>query len=96
MNIIEEIIYPVLDQIKDEEDLDFENSKDLALYGGQEGAIFDSLAIVDFLVEIKDKISEVIGKDVVVATQKALSSEESPFRTVATLEKYIESLITDK
>ena len=33
MNIIEEIIYPVLDEFKEEEELEFTNSPDLVLFG---------------------------------------------------------------
>lgn len=92
MNIIEEIIYPVLDQIKDEEALEFENSKDLVLYGEDDG-LLDSLMLIDFIVEIQDRISDLTGKDVTLVTTEALQSVESPFRTVKSLSEYIEKLL---
>lgn len=92
MNIIEEIIYPVLDELKEEEELEFENSKDLVLYG-EGDTILDSLSLVDFLVEIQDRISEVTGKDIVLATPRALSNANSPFKTVNTLAEYINELL---
>lgn len=92
MNIIKEIIYPVLDELKEEEELEFENSKDLVLYG-EGDTILDSLSLVDFLVEIQDRISEVTGKDIVLATPRALSNTNSPFKTVNTLAEYINELL---
>lgn len=92
MNIIEEIIYPVLDQTKDEEALEFENSKDLVLYGEDDG-LLDSLMLIDFIVEIQDRISDLTGKDVKLVTTEALQSVESPFRTVKSLSEYIEELL---
>lgn len=92
MNIIEEIIYPVLDQLKEDEELQFENSEDLVLYG-EGDTILDSLSLVDFLVEIQDRVSEITGKDIVLATPRALSNTNSPFKTVTTLAEYIDELL---
>lgn len=92
MNIIEEIIYPVLDELKEEEELEFTNSPDLILYG-EGDTVLDSLSLVDFLVSIQDKVSEITDKDIVLATPKALSNANSPFRTVSTLSAYIEELL---
>ena len=91
MNIIEEIIYPVLDEFKEEE-LDFTNSPDVVLFG-EGDTVLDSLSLVDFLVGIQDKVSEVTGKDIVLASPKALSNANSPFKTVETLSAYIEELL---
>lgn len=92
MNIIEEIIYPVLDEFKEEEELEFTNSPDLVLFG-EGDTVLDSLSLVDFLVGIQDKVSEVTGKDIVIASTKALSNANSPFKTVETLSAYIEELL---
>ncbi len=92
MNIIEEIIYPVLDEFKEEEELDFTNSPDVVLFG-EGDTVLDSLSLVDFLVGIQDKVSEVTGKDIVLASPKALSNANSPFKTVETLSAYIEELL---
>lgn len=92
MNIIEEIIYPVLDEFKEEEDVSFTNSPDLVLYG-EDNTVLDSLSLVDFLVGIQDKVSEITGKDIILATPKALSNTNSPFRTVNTLAEYISELL---
>lgn len=92
MNIIEEIIYPVLDELKEDEELDFINSPDLVLYG-EGDTVLDSLSLVDFLVSIQDKVSEVTGKDIVLATPKALSNSNSPFKSVNTLAEYINELL---
>lgn len=92
MNIIEEIIYPVLDEFKEEEELEFTNSPDLLLYG-EGDTVLDSLSLVDFLVAIQDKVSEITNKDIALATPKALSNADSPFKTVESLSAYIDELL---
>ena len=92
MDIINDIIYPVLNEIKEEEDMDFVNSPSLELYG-EGSTVFDSLSIVDFLVRIQDKIFDITDKNVVVASAKALSNSDSPFNTVESLKDYINSLL---
>ncbi len=76
MNIIEEIIYPVLDELKEEEELEFTNSPDLILYG-EGDTVLDSLSLVDFLVSIQDKVSEITDKDIVLATPKGACEKKS-------------------
>ncbi len=92
MDIIKDIIYPVLDELKEEEDLEFTNSENLLLYGEDE-TVLDSLSLVDFLVGIQDKTFEVTGKHIVLASAKALSNTNSPFRSVKTLSEYIQGLL---
>ena len=51
MDIINDIIYPVLQEFQEDEDYDFTLSKDLELYGNN--SIFDSLSLVRFIVNIQ-------------------------------------------
>lgn len=93
MNIIEEIIYPVLQEFKEEEEFDYELSPELKIFG--EGSVFDSLTLVRFVIAIQDQILEVTDKTVVLATQQAMSRSNSPFRTVTTLSEYIDELLAE-
>lgn len=93
MNIIEDIIYPVLEEFKEDEELDFELSEDLELYGQK--SVFDSLSLVRFIVNIQDKILEVTDKDISLVNSDVMSKTDSPFKTVKTFSKYIEELISN-
>lgn len=93
MNIIEEIIFPVLQSLKDEDNLEFELSPDLILFDDSEG-ILDSLSLVRFVVEIKDMVSDKYDKEISLSTS-SLVKDDSPFKNVTTLSKYIEELINN-
>ena len=93
MNIIEEIIYPVIKDFKEDEGLNIEPSPDLVIFG--EGSEFDSLTLVRFVIAIQEQILDVTDKTVVLATQQAMSRSKSPFRNVTTLAEYIEELLAE-
>ena len=91
MEIIKDIIYPVLEEFKEDENLDFELSNNLELFG--KNSVFDSLSLVRFIVNIQDKILEVTDKEIVVVSADAMSRAKSPFKTVQTLADYIDELL---
>ena len=93
MNVIEEIIYPVIKDLKEDEGLNIEPSPDLVIFG--EGSEFDSLTLVRFVIAIQEQILDVTDKTVVLATQQAMSRSKSPFRNVTTLAEYIEELLAE-
>lgn len=93
MDIINDIIYPVLEDIKEEEELDFELSEDLELYSKH--SVFDSLSLVRFIVNIQDKILEITDKDISLVNSDIMSKANSPFKTVKTFSKYVEELISN-
>ena len=86
----------IIDTLKDlNEDLENEsflnpNSK-TKLYGG-DGAM-DSLALVSFIADLEDKISDEFEKDIILADEKAMSAKTSPFRNIESLTSYIKSLL---
>lgn len=53
----------------------------------------DSLALVRLLIVIERLIEEKTGKSVVVVDESAFEAEQSPFTTVGTLERHIETLL---
>ena len=86
----------IIDTLKDlNEELENEaflnpNSK-TKLYGGN-GAM-DSLALVSFIADLEDKISDEFEKDIILADEKAMSAKTSPFRNIESLSSYIKSLL---
>ena len=88
----------IIDTLKDlNEELENEaflnpNSK-TKLYGGN-GAM-DSLALVSFIADLEDKISDEFEKDIILADEKAMCQRTSPFRSVETLTNYIQKLLEE-
>ena len=86
----------IIDTLKDlNEELENEaflnpNSK-TKLYGGN-GAM-DSLALVSFIADLEDKISDKFEEDIILADEKAMSAKTSPFRNIESLTSYIKSLL---
>ncbi len=97
MNILEDIIYPIFDEIgptmekRDRELLI--KSPDTQLFG--EGGVFDSLGLVSFIVALEERIQDVYGRTVAIADSRAMSRKSSPFLTVASITEYIQELLED-
>ena len=90
---IEKIIIDTLKELNEElENEAFLNpNSKTKLYGGN-GAM-DSLALVSFIADLEDKISDEFEKDIVLADEKAMSVKTSPFRNVESLSSYIKELL---
>jgi D-alanine--poly(phosphoribitol) ligase subunit 2 len=58
---------------------------------GEEGSL-DSLALVNLIVAVEERIEEDFDTTISLADERALSQTESPFRTISTLADYINSL----
>lgn len=67
-----------------------ENTK---LYG--KNASLSSVDLVTLVVDIEEKISDELGKNVVLADEKAMSAFGSPFGDVKSLCKYISKLLDE-
>lgn len=90
---IEKIIIETLVELNEElenESLKSPNSK-TKLYGANGG--LDSLALVSFITDLEEKISDEFAKEIVLADEKAMSAKTSPFRNVESLTLYIKSLL---
>ena len=90
---IEKIIIETLMELAEE--LENENLKKptsrTKLYGTN--AALDSLALVSFVTDVEERISEEFDVDVVLADEKAMSATTSPFRNVESLTLYIAKLL---
>lgn len=74
-------------------DLDYEHLKsptlETELYGGSNG--LDSLSLVMLVSAIEMAISEEFESDVVLASEKAMSMRQSPYRTVGSFVDFVET-----
>lgn len=90
---IEKIIIETLVELNEElENSSLENpDSKTKLYGANCG--LDSLALVSFITDLEEKISDEFDKEIVLADEKAMSAKTSPFRNVESLTLYIKSLL---
>ncbi len=64
-----------------------------AIFGGS--SALDSLGLVNFLADLEYRIAEIFGRDVVLASERAMSRSQSPFRDVTVLAHYIVELLSE-
>lgn len=90
-NKIQSIIIAILKDLAEEfeiEDLANPNAT-TAIYGASG---LDSLALVSFITDLEQRLSDELGLNVILADEKTMSLRNSPFKDVATLTSYILSL----
>lgn len=93
---IEKVIIDILIELNEElenEALENPTSK-TKLFGGN--GVLDSLALVSFITDLEEVISEEFDKDIVLADERAMSARTSPFRDVKTLANYIKELLEEE
>ena len=73
----------------------------IALDDGEDGALFgesgalDSLGLVTLVTSVEQSLADDLGVSVVIADDRAMSRESSPFRTIGTLADYIVVLLEE-
>ena len=92
-NKIEKIIYDTMDEIIEilPEKISYDKRLKTPLYGGK--GLLDSLGIVTFLVNLEQKIEDKLNVRITIASEKAMSQKNSPFRTISSLNDYLIQLI---
>jgi hypothetical protein len=68
-------------------------SENPAIFGGKGG--LDSLGLVNFLADLEYRLAEEFGREVVLASERAMSRQRSPFRDVAALTVYAVELLSE-
>lgn len=63
------------------------------LYGSQGN--LDSITLVRLIIDIEEKVSEEFSNEIVIADERAMSQNRSPFRTVESLADYITMLLEE-
>jgi acyl carrier protein len=74
-------------------DKQLHKSADTVLFGRQ-GAL-DSMGLVDLVLLTEQQIAKEFGRSITLADQRAMSRENSPFRTIRTLSEYILELLNE-
>tara|TARA_B100002003_G_scaffold89491_1_gene83674 strand:- start:319 stop:618 length:300 start_codon:yes stop_codon:yes gene_type:complete len=87
-----QIIFNVIDTFNENQKNEnrLKKSKETVLFG--HGTVLDSLGLVDILIGIEQEIEDEYGINITIADERAMSQEQSPFKTIGTLIDYIELL----
>lgn len=96
MEVYNEILYLAIEEINEtlDEGDQLAKSPETVLFG--DGALLDSVGLVNFIVTTERIAQEVTGKMITLASEKAFSRRQSPFRTVGSLAEYIEELLAEE
>ena len=91
-----QLIFDAIEEINTQlsEEQRLEKTLTTALYGDK--GKLDSLGLVNFIVAVEQKLHDEFGFPVTLATERALSQQHSPFRTVHSLTNYITELLQEK
>tara|TARA_B100000315_G_C14272292_1_gene449216 strand:+ start:125 stop:433 length:309 start_codon:yes stop_codon:yes gene_type:complete len=79
-------------QLPNEQQL--EKNTNTVIYGSK--GKLDSLGLINLIVAVEQNIEDVFDITITLADERAMSQENSPFRTIKTLTDYIEILLEEK
>jgi acyl carrier protein len=90
---ITQIIYEVIDETNAELPAEkrLEKSPETVLLGSH--GKLDSLGVVHLIVAVEDRLRDDLGVSVTLADERAMSQNNSPFRSVSSLSAYIAQLM---
>lgn len=60
-----------------------------------EGGMLDSLGLVNFLADLEYTVGVKYGREIVIASERAMSRARSPFRDVDTLAEFVGELLAE-
>jgi acyl carrier protein len=91
-----QLIFDAIDEINTQlsDDKRLEKLPTTALYGDK--GKLDSLGLVNFIVAVEQKLQDEFDFPLTLATERAMSQQHSPFRTVQSLINYIMELLEEK
>jgi len=92
-SIVDIIIKEVLTTIGAESD-NININSDSIIYG--DNSPLDSLALVSLIVAVEQSMEDEFGITITIADERAMSLDNSPFRSVGSLADYIEDLLEEE
>jgi hypothetical protein len=90
---ISEIVKDAIEELNEQLDEKISYDKGLCLIGNE--SVIDSMSFVTLMTIIEEIIQDELDMDVEIVSDRAFSSERSPFRTIETLEGYLLDLVTE-
>jgi acyl carrier protein len=95
-NKILALIFNSIDELNSQSGLDSQLSKtkETVIFG--KASPLDSLGLVNLIVSLEQAINDEFNLEITLADERAMSLENSPFKTVSTLADYILLLLKEK
>lgn len=90
MNTLD-IIYEAIDELNEDIDQELVKSEDTVIFGANSS--LDSMDLVNLITLIEERLENVCGEFVAIADERAMALESSPFRSIGTLNEYIQSIV---
>ena len=92
---VRDCVYRAIDEINAEDDAKYqiEKSEQTRLFGAE--SRLDSLGLVSLIVGVEEQLDDEYGVALTLADEKAMSRQNSPFLTIATLIDYVQELLTE-
>jgi acyl carrier protein len=88
-------IYDAVDEVNEQlpEDQTLEKSPDTVLMG--ESGKLESIDLVNILIATEENVEETFGVPISITDERAVSEENSPFKTIDTLCGFISNLLKE-
>lgn len=58
--------------------------------------LLDSLGTLDLILELESSLEDVMGNYIAVASEESMDAKNTPFKTIFTLEAYLQKRIADE
>ena len=83
--ILEEVIYKSVDEVNNmlPNSLHLSKKVESVLIG--KGGVYDSLSIINFLVNLEGRLLKEFGKEIVLLDEEIIANQEGPYRNLGTL-----------
>jgi len=94
MNVLEDVLYPVVDEAMStiESAKAMKKTPEAVLFGADG---LDSMGLVSFIVLAEEKVDDLTDIELTLANEKAMSRSNSPFLTLQTLADYITECLAE-
>lgn len=89
-------IYAAVDEANEERDgkPPIAKSPETSIHGDASG--LDSLGLINFVVAVEENVEREFGRPILLADDRALTREPSPFDSIAELGAYVEELLQEQ
>ncbi|CAM2068802.1 hypothetical protein SCOR_25760 [Sulfidibacter corallicola] len=92
---VQEAVYLAVDETNEDQGEELlPKSLDTLLFG--ENGRLDSLGLVNFISVVEEHVEDVFDATIVLADERALTAEKSPFHSIANLVEYVCVLLREE
>ncbi|MGE5755033.1 MAG: hypothetical protein ACM35G_04850 [Planctomycetaceae bacterium] len=90
---VKKLLHESINNYASEQNITIPLDDDTPLLG--RGAVIDSLGLVNILADFEAALSDRFNAEIVLANERAMAMERSPFRSVGRLVEYADSLLKE-